>query len=285
MTNIKHIVFPVDFSDRCQGAVSFVAGMARRTGAKISLVSVAHPFYAGGMAGAAVVDPQIVLDGVKSDLDSTFVKELAGLPVERVAILGDPATSIVDFVHGNNVDLVMMPSHGYGPFRQLLLGSVTSKVLHDVQCPVWTTAHSCEAPEQDHLAMKKILCAVDATPASVELMRSAARVAKLFGATLRLVHAVPGIEAWPERQMDQEFEEQIRENARRSIQDLERAACIDVPLCVAAGTVPDVVREEALQHGSDLVIIGRGALQATLGRLRTHSYGIIRHAPCPVLSV
>ncbi len=116
-------------------------------------------------------------------------------------------------------------------------------------------------------------------------MRCAANFAKDFGATLRLVHAVPGIEAWPERQMDQDFEEQIRENARSAVQELEKAAGIDVPICVGAGTVPDVVREEALQHGADLVIIGRGALQETLGRLRTHSYGIIRHSPCPVLSI
>jgi len=54
---------------------------------------------------------------------------------------------------------------------------------------------------------------------------------------------------------------------------------------VVAGAAPDVVREEALQYKTDLIVIGRGALQGTLGRLRTHSYGIIRNAPCPVLSV
>jgi imidazole glycerol phosphate synthase subunit HisF len=85
--------------------------------------------------------------------------------------------------------------------------------------------------------------------------------------------------------MDQEFEETLRENARHTIQNLERAADIEVPICVGAGTVPNVVREEALQHGADTILIGRGALQGTLGRLRTHSYGIIRREPCPVLSV
>jgi len=34
-----------------------------------------------------------------------------------------------------------------------------------------------------------------------------------------------------------------------------------------------------------LIVIGRGVLQGTLGRLRTHAYGIIRNAPCPVISV
>jgi nucleotide-binding universal stress UspA family protein len=179
----------------------------------------------------------------------------------------------------------MMPTHGYGPFRQLLLGSVTAKVLHDVHVPVWTTAHTGEAPDRAHVDVRKILCAVDASPASIQLMRWAGGLCKNLRATLRLVHAVPAIEAWPERQMNQEFEETLRENARRTIQNLEKAADIEAPVCVGAGTVPVVVREEALQYGADLVLIGRGALQETMGRLRTHSYGIIRHAPCPVLSV
>jgi nucleotide-binding universal stress UspA family protein len=285
MPSIKHIVFPVDFSERSNGAVPFVAEMARRHEAKVTLIAVAHPAYAGGLEGEALIDPQLILDGVKSQLDRAFLSDFAGLKVDRVAMLGDPARAITDFVAANKVDLVMMPTHGYGPFRQLLLGSVTAKVLHDVQVPVWTTAHTGEAPDREHLDVRKVLCAVDASFASIELMRWAGGLCKNLGATLRLVHAVPGIEAWPERQMDQEFEETLRENARRTIQDLEKAADIEVPICVGAGTVPDVVREEALQHGADLILIARGALQGTLGRLRTHSYGIIRNAPCPVLSV
>ncbi len=285
MPNIKHILFPIDFSDRCNTAVPFVREMACRNSAKITLISVAHPYFVGGLEAGPVIDPQLILDDVKVQLDNTFTNDFAGLTVDRVAMLGEPAREIADFIAANKVDLVMMPTHGYGPFRQLLLGSVTSKVLHDSHVPVWTAAHTSEAADRDHIAMRRILCAVDTSPASIDLMRWAAELCKNLGAGLRLVHAVPSIEAWPERQMDQEFEETLRESARRAIQSLEKAADIDVPVCVGAGTVPDVVRLEALQHGSDLVIIGRGSLQETLGRLRTHAYGIIRNAPCPVLSV
>lgn len=285
MSKIKHIVFPVDFSDRSNCAVPFVAEMARRHEAKVTLLAVASPHYAGGLAGAPIIDPQVILDGVKAQMDECFPSDFAGVTVDRVAILGDPARTITDFVEANKADLVMMPTHGYGPFRQLLLGSVTAKVLHDVHIPVWTMAHTGEVPDRQHLAMRKVLCAIDANPDSIHVMRWAGGLAKNLGATLRLVHAVPSMEAWPERQMDQEFEETLRDNARRVIEDLEKAADIRVPVCVAAGAVPDVVREEALQHGADVVLIGRGALQGTLGRLRTHAYGIIRNAPCPVLSV
>jgi nucleotide-binding universal stress UspA family protein len=285
MPNIKHIVFPVDFSDRANSVAPFVAEMARQHDARVTLIAVAQPHYESGLAGAPMIDPQLILDDLKLELDAAFLSDFEGLKVDRVAMLGEPGRVIADFVNGNKVDLVMMPTHGYGPFRQLVLGSVTAKVLHDSDVPVWTTAHACDALDHEHLAPHTILCAVDASPASVELMRWAAGLCKKLGATLRLVHAVPAIEAWPERPMDQEFQETIQENARRRIQNLEQAADIEVPVCVSAGTVPDVVREEALQHKADLILIGRGSLQETMGRLRTHSYGIIRHAPCPVLSV
>lgn len=285
MPSFKHILFPVDFSERSDGAVPFVAEMARRHCSKVTLIAVARPYFFGGLEAGPAIDQQCILDGVKSDLDKSFPTDFPGLTVERVAVLGEPAQEITDFIAGNKVDLVMMPTHGYGPFRQLLLGSVTAKVLHDCHVPVWTAAHTSESQNLEHLGLRRILCAVDGNPASVGLVRWAAGLCKTLGAALRLVHAVPSIEAWPERQMDQEFEETLRENARRNIQNLEKAADISVPICVGAGTVPDVVRQEALQHGSDLVIIGRGALQETLGRLRTHSYGIIRSAPCPVMSV
>jgi nucleotide-binding universal stress UspA family protein len=285
MAGFKHILFPVDFSERCRGAVPFVEEWAKRFGSKVTLISVAPTHFAGGIEGMPVIDPQEMLQSVKSQLDGAFTNNFAGLTVERVAELGDPAQTIVEFVKSHRVDLVMMPSHGYGPFRQLLLGSVTSKVLHDVECPVWTTAHTGGGPDLEHLKLSKILCAVDGQPQSVALMQRAAAVAKDLGASLRFVHVVPGIEAWPERQMDIEFEEQIRSNAKRIIEDLEKSAGLDAPLCVAIGSVADGVAEEAERHGADLLIIGRGALTATLGRLRTHAYGIIRLSPCPVLSI
>jgi len=285
MPSIKHILFPVDFSDRSDGAAPFVAAMAAKHDARVTLLTAAHAHYTGGLAGASMMDPQTIVDAVQEQLDRTYLEEFAGLRVNRVTMPGEPAREIVDFVAAHQVDLVMMTTHGRGPFRQLLLGSVAAKVLHDAHVPVWTTAHSGEAPERVHLAMRKILCAVEASAASVELLRWASELSKTLGAGLRLVHAVPGIEAWPEQDVSPEFAGTLRENARKTVQDLAEAAEVDAPISVGTGTVPDVVREEAIEHGSDLIVIGRGVLQGTLGRLRTHAYGIIRNAPCPVISV
>jgi hypothetical protein len=56
-------------------------------------------------------------------------------------------------------------------------------------------------------------------------------------------------------------------------------------VCLEGGDVSTVVKGAAEHHQADLVIIGRGKLRGPLGRLRTHSYGIIRDSPCPVLSL
>jgi nucleotide-binding universal stress UspA family protein len=41
----------------------------------------------------------------------------------------------------------------------------------------------------------------------------------------------------------------------------------------------------ALREDADLVVIGRGRLHETLGRLRSNAYAIIRDSPCAVISV
>ena len=91
MPTIKHIVFPVDFSERSEASVPFVAETARRYNAKITLIAVAYPHYIGGFEGALMIDPQMLLDDLKSQLDGAYAKNFAGLKVDRMAILGDPA--------------------------------------------------------------------------------------------------------------------------------------------------------------------------------------------------
>jgi nucleotide-binding universal stress UspA family protein len=288
MAGFKHILFPIDFSDRCCAAVPFVEAMASRYNAKVTLISVAEPMYYAGMGdpgGPIMINTDMLLLDLKERLDSALTREFAHLHIERVAEIGDPAQVITRLAHSSGVDLIMMPTHGYGPFRSLLLGSVTAKVLHDAKCPIWTAAHVEERPCQDHLACRSILCAVDGTPQSVRLMQWAAGLASDLGATLRLVHVVAGAERSTHHSFDPGHDQDAHDRARDAIHKLQETAKVNVPLCIIAGSVENGVHEEAMRNGADLVVIGRGVLNETLGRLRTHSYGIIRQSPSPVLSV
>jgi nucleotide-binding universal stress UspA family protein len=293
MPNIKHILFPIDFSSRCCAAAPYVEAMAHRFGAKVTLISVAQPFLYTGMGdpgGAMVIDTDDLLRELKARLGGVLIQEFSHLEVERVADLGDPSQAIVDFAGTAGVNLIMMPTHGYGPFRSLLLGSVTAKVLHDSEVPIWTAAHVAEQGRPghaagQHLVPHSILCAVDGTAKSIPLMEWATALSKDFGAALRLVHIVPALDSWPAIESDRQFEAELRLEARKNIEALQETAGVVAPLCVAVGEVAVRVSEEARRHGADLVVIGRGVLHETLGRLRTHAYGIIRHSPCPVISV
>jgi nucleotide-binding universal stress UspA family protein len=288
MSSVKHILFPIDFSERCMRAAPLVNALAKRFGAKVTLLSAVEAIHYTGMAepGAAIfIEPEELRTDLANRLQKSLRDELSGLTVARVAELGEAAQVIVEFAGKNAVDLIMMPTHGYGPFRRLLLGSVTSKVLHDAQCPVWTEAHLKDPEIREHLECEKILCAVDLSEASAPLIQWAARFASEVGASLRLVHAVPGTEAWPGRQFDKEIQETLFQQAREFLVERQKSAGVEAPLCVEAGDVASVVHEEAARHGADLVIIGRGVIHETLGRLRTNAHAIIRHAHCPVISV
>jgi len=177
-----------------------------------------------------------------------------------------------------------MPTHGYGLFRTLLLGSVTAKVLHDTPCPVWTGVHVEDAPAISP-EFATVMCAVDQTEDSIPTMRFACRLAHDNQAKLFLVHAIPGPEIAPEKYFDADLRQYLEQDARKNIAQLQGSAGLAAPLSLGMGAVSHVVRDSALGHSADLIVIGRGRATRTLGRLRSNVYSIIRDAPCPVISV
>jgi hypothetical protein len=65
---IKHILFPIDFSDRSCAAVPFVEAMARGYQAKITMLSVVPPIYYAGMGdpgGPIVTNPETMISDLR----------------------------------------------------------------------------------------------------------------------------------------------------------------------------------------------------------------------------
>jgi len=89
----------------------------------------------------------------------------------------------------------------------------------------------------------------------------------------------------PEMYFDAPLENFLKDNARKRVAALQAEAGTSFGVCIEAGTVSTVIREASRQHNADLVLIGRGVINEFAGRLRTHAYGIMRDAPCPVLSI
>jgi nucleotide-binding universal stress UspA family protein len=61
--------------------------------------------------------------------------EDAGVEVETILRRGAPAPEILDVASTTDPQLIVMGSHGWGPVRRFLFGSVSTIVLHDAACP------------------------------------------------------------------------------------------------------------------------------------------------------
>jgi nucleotide-binding universal stress UspA family protein len=288
MLRIATILFPVDFSERCSAAAAHVAALARQFKAKVTVLHVMKTprVWYGDLAPAEIeplMDIQELMKQRRAVLDGYLQQEFQDVAaVERVVAKGDPAHMITEYARKERTHLIMMPTHGYGPFRRLLLGSVTAKVLHDAECPVWTDVH--DEMSFARLGCQSVVCAVDLREESVAAIQWAAAFAAAQHAELSLVHAIPAM-AGPTRPSEERFRNYLLESARAYIAELQRKAGTEAEVCIRGGKIAEAVRHAALEHAAEVVVIGQGCLHETLGRLRSSAYAIIRESPCPVVRV
>jgi nucleotide-binding universal stress UspA family protein len=100
-----------------------------------------------------------------------------------------------------------------------------------------------------------------------------------------VVHAAPGIGEAAQDFLDENWRLTLNSRLKEKIDELQRQAGTEGEILIEAGDPHKVVMHMANRLNPDLVVIGRGASGGLLGRLRAHAYEIIRHSPCPVLSV
>ena len=197
---IREIIFPVDFSSHNAAACPYVAAVAKCLDAKLILLHVVED----------QPPRSTVLDRLHTDAEremedrkiaardslEAFRSQYIPQPnAETHVLCGDPATVITLFAGDGDSRVIMMPTHGYGPFRRMLLGSVTAKVLHDARCPVWTSPHMDVAINTaDWFALRRILCAVALNWESDHLLSRSAALAAHLGAELTAFHALAPLE-------------------------------------------------------------------------------------------
>ena len=295
MLPCRVILYPVDFSLRCRQMAPSVADVGRKFCSEIILLHALDPLpvvcYApefSYFAPAEFIEKQRQTMGAELEefAESAFPPlEFKGMPVKCVIVTGEPADSIIAQAERNHVDLIMMPTHGRGLFRRLLIGSVTSKVLNDTTCPVWTNAHCERFPVRPDHQIRRILCAIDTGIENVHVLRVAADLAHEYDAQVHLVHALAGQEAYYENTIDPGLRQFLMRTAREQVNALQNEAGTNWELCVKAAPVEDAVRQVAEDYGADLAIIGRGRPKEHFEPMRMHSTAIIRESPCPVLSV
>ena len=179
-----------------------------------------------------------------------------------------------------------MATHAYGPFRRFLLGSVTAKVLHDVQFPVWTGPHMEQAPNYSSIEFRRVLCAVDLVEGSAAVLEWASHFAQSFGATLAVIHVLPeSLIQLGGVYFDPQWRNKVALTAREQIGELQKDIRGSSEVLVEIGNVPTTVSDVAARWNADLLVIGRGRQPGLFGRLRANAYAILRESPCPVVTI
>ena len=290
MHSMARILLPVDFSERSIGAARYAEALADHYQSEVTMLHVVPPPHyefsaieaGGAMLGELYSNRTAAL---KKELETFLVDDLPGLKASRLLMEGDPARTIVDYAHEQDTGLIVLPTHGYGPFRRFILGSVTAKVLHDADCPVWTGVHLEQAPPVDKIHFQTVLVALDLGDHTEKTLAWAAQFACNQKARLVAVHATPSLEGRTGEYFDPNWRYHLSAQANQRIAEVQAAAGTKAEVVVEPGDVSRVVCDTATNLCAELLVIGRGSAAGIFGRLRANAYSIIRQSPCPVVSV
>lgn len=283
MDKLSRILVPVDFSERCLGMTHYARALAEKYAAEIILLHVINPVFITpeiGMAPPAVVAvPQWLITEKSKLLEEFAAVELEGVRVRRLVYEGIPEMQIVEIANSEDVQLVIMPTHGYGVFRRFLIGSVTAKVLDDLLTSVLTGVHMEKHMHDLKEEFPAIACAIDMKATGRETLRSAAKLALDFGSKLGVIYVGAS-------DLQAQLEELVAGELAKNQFSFAPGKVVS---SVQQGEIAPAICGFAERMGASLLVIGREHADETggkpSGRLRTHSYSIIRQAICPVLSI
>ena len=291
MSLLERILLPVDFSERSYGAARYVEALADKQETEISIVHVTTPlnYELSALDVGGTVLNELNADRtaeLRQQLDNFAADELKPYRVRRYLFEGDPAKRIVEFAHEQHTTLIVMPTHGYGLFRRFLLGSVTAKVLHDAECPVWTGVHLNESPPLDKIHFRKIVVAVDLCPAqALKAISWGAQMAGCHGGQMVIVHAFPSFEGRSGEYFDPNWRGYLTQTATDEIMKMQQKLGTNAEVILDSGDPAHVVCNLATLQKADVLVIGRGSAAGVFGRLKANAYSIIRQSSCPVVSV
>ena len=143
LPQLKKILLPTDFSGCANYALPYAAAIARATDAQIVCVHVVEPVVpAVGYSGLA--DPMPLAD-ISEQLEDSAERQLpklaecdecAGLDVEEIIVHGDAAAEIVRVATEQEVDLIVISSHGRTGLGRMIFGSTAESVVRHAACPV-----------------------------------------------------------------------------------------------------------------------------------------------------
>ena len=298
MLQIKNILLPRDFSDCSNRAVPHALDLAQRTEATLHTfyAEVLHgdPFTAFPSSGSSKKELRKQLKEAAGkhgpgsiDTDSVHVKYAVGRDVAA-------APAILTYAAGQNIDAIVMGTHGRRGVRRMMLGSVAEEVVRQSLCPVLTVGRQKEEGPSEEPRVERLLVPVDFSNHALRAVEQAKVLAAFYSARLDLLHVVE--EALYPTFYDvggaTSFYEAQPEIEKRTHQEMEATYREaggpegEVHLAVRPGRAARAIARYAEEEEMDMVVIpthGRTGVDRLL--IGSVTGKVVRLAPCPVFTI
>jgi len=152
----SRILLPTDFSEAGQPAAACACEMARQFQSTLHCMHVVDDGYQywSAMGPEPVIvgpPPEELIAGARQRLDRFCADQIRNTPHPPIAFvsLGRPFAEIITYAREQNINLIVLGTHGRGAIAHALLGSTTEKVVRKAPCAVLTVrsdSHQFVAP-------------------------------------------------------------------------------------------------------------------------------------------
>ena len=134
-----NVLVPVDGSNNSYRALDAALLLSEKLSSNITVVNVMEQVPITHIESEKLLSE--LLEAYRKENEEILSKSSKiatekGLSIKTLLLQGNPASVILDYCKKENFDLVIMGSRGMGKFKQLILGSVSSKIVHHCQCAV-----------------------------------------------------------------------------------------------------------------------------------------------------
>ncbi|UCH64913.1 MAG: universal stress protein [Ignavibacterium sp.] len=142
-TDIKKILVPIDFSDYSKSALKYATEFAQKFSAEMFLVYVVEPvIYPPDFSMGQIAIPSVNAEWdikAKEELDKLASSEIPdAVKVQTVIKTGKPFLEIIETAADEDVDIIIIATHGHSGMEHILFGSTAEKVVRKAPCPVLT---------------------------------------------------------------------------------------------------------------------------------------------------
>lgn len=139
--SLKKILVPIDFSEYSKKALRYAFRFAEQFSASLTLLYVVEPTvypadFSFGQVGFPNVEDELRKKG-QEELQSMIAETIAGaVPAEAVVKTGLPFVEITTFAAEQDIDLIIVATHGHTGVEHILFGSTAEKIVRKAPCPV-----------------------------------------------------------------------------------------------------------------------------------------------------